>query len=291
VTGGPNKKYILALWGCLFGFLIFLGLQDGGEVIDNIQYQYDDVDELNQIIKQSFEDRLAEINHDAPLRQSAALNPAIDVPPPSAPGAVIAKVGEAGITDKKEGPNEEESKNLIQEGVNPPAGYVRGEIDPAKGVLLKLVEVADDEKPEVDISNIKYDDAEWHYDGDFPEDAPMDNAYAHIGFFYVWAVEEGLEGDFARQHFKWALIATKLRLTSPIKLVKHNDDKLTSDLLNDEGNAFAIVYYKDNENGYLPDFIAEFSDHDVYRVKPTWKNYDRIKPVIDRRYAEWKAGR
>ena len=29
----------------------------------------------------------------------------------------------------------------------------------------------------------KYDDASWHYEGDYPEDLPTANAATHIGMF------------------------------------------------------------------------------------------------------------
>ena len=85
--------------------------------------------------------------------------------------------------------------------------------------------------------------------------------------------------------------ATHERKISPIALLEHWDGVLVSDMLNDEGNAFASTYYEDGEQGYLPDYMAEFSDFKPYKVKPNWKNYDRIKPVIDRRYKEWLDGR
>ena len=41
----------------------------------------------------------------------------------------------------------------------------------------------------------KYDDASWHYGGDFPKDLPIEAGGTHIGMFFAWAVSSGLGGD------------------------------------------------------------------------------------------------
>jgi hypothetical protein len=35
----------------------------------------------------------------------------------------------------------------------------------------------------------KYDDASWHYGGDYPEDLPNENVATHIGMFLQWCIE------------------------------------------------------------------------------------------------------
>lgn len=138
---------------------------------------------------------------------------------------------------------------------------------------------------------MKYDDAEWHYGGDFPEDAPISYGFTHIGFFLTWIVDSGLESEFIQTEAPSELAATKSRSVSPIALLEYWDGKLVDDMLSDEGNAFAASYYDMSkaEAGYFADYSEAFSEAGAYEVAPSWENYDRIKPVIDRRYRQWKA--
>lgn len=62
----------------------------------------------------------------------------------------------------------------------------------------------------------------------------------------------------------------------------------SNDMLNDEGNEFAQDYF-DFENGlYLDDYEETFPEaEDVYDVKDSWENYEKIKKVIQKRYLDW----
>lgn len=42
---------------------------------------------------------------------------------------------------------------------------------------------------------MKYDDASWHYGGDFPADLPQAAGAAHIGMFLAWLIRN----DYASQ--------------------------------------------------------------------------------------------
>lgn len=141
----------------------------------------------------------------------------------------------------------------------------------------------------------KYDDAEWHYAGDFPEDVPITNGFSHIGFYLTWAAERELVSDFFREESAAALQQVGSREKSPIYLLEIWDGKLTDDMLSEEGNAYSQAYYQldDLAQGYFVDYNSVFPDSGAgpYHVKPSWDNYDRIKPVLDRRFEEWRAGR
>lgn len=43
---------------------------------------------------------------------------------------------------------------------------------------------------------MKYDDASWHYGGDFPEELPDEAGATHTGIFLAWALLVGLSGEF-----------------------------------------------------------------------------------------------
>lgn len=187
--------------------------------------------------------------------------PTLDAPPPPPPG-------------------------VVDINNNDEPSYAYDDVEALNKLLVESAERTYSTSEEIS----KYDDAEWHYDGDFPGGTPIRNGFAHIGFFLSWAVEEGLVNEFIQVETPEGVEATLNRSVSPIALLEFWDGKLVSDMLSEEGNAFAMSYYPDEENGYLPDYMAEFSDHKLYKVKPTWENYDRIKPVISKRYEEWRAG-
>ena len=42
----------------------------------------------------------------------------------------------------------------------------------------------------------KYDDASWHYGGDFPDDLPEENGATHIGMFLNWCIDNDLISEF-----------------------------------------------------------------------------------------------
>jgi len=50
---------------------------------------------------------------------------------------------------------------------------------------------------------MKYDDASWHYDGEFPADLPPEAGATHIGMYLAWCLLNELAGplytdDFSR---------------------------------------------------------------------------------------------
>jgi len=67
------------------------------------------------------------------------------------------------------------------------------------------------------------------------------------------------------------------------------DGRLASDMLRAEGRAFTGAYYAP-EYGYARDWRRVFGRRaDRYAVPDEWDTYDRIGPVIERRYHEWVA--
>ena len=72
------------------------------------------------------------------------------------------------------------------------------------------------------------------------------------------------------------------------------DGKFIDEDLNDEGNAFAQDYYVVETGQYLTDYEMTLGGDnlpDLYHVADTWENFERIKPVLDQRFDEWKATR
>jgi hypothetical protein len=143
---------------------------------------------------------------------------------------------------------------------------------------------------------MKYDDASWHYGGNFPEDLEPTAGATHIALFVAWATLAGLGGELAADQ----LPLLKSRSMTPTEwFIAACDEKFTDEDLSDEGNAFARSYYADAEGAlrdhigsYLGDYEVTFPEAtDLYRVAPLWSSFDRLAAVLDQRLAEWRSRR
>ena len=134
----------------------------------------------------------------------------------------------------------------------------------------------------------KYDDASWHFGGDFPSDLKINNARTHIGMFLGWVVDNKLYGNLLEEIHGENLRKFKDRKISPSQLFKVCcDDKLTNEDLNEEGNSFALHYYETDI--YLEDY-EEILGKDIdtlYHAEDSWENYLKISKRITKRYTEW----
>jgi hypothetical protein len=141
---------------------------------------------------------------------------------------------------------------------------------------------------------IAYDRADWHYGSDFPKDLAPESGGTHIGMFVAWAILRGLEGELHREESPEALEQVRRReMTGRDFLMTECDEKFWEEDLNEEGNAFARAYY-DTQGGsglYLADYECTLGNGlpSTYHVEDTWAAFDQLCPVIDRRFAEWKA--
>ena len=143
---------------------------------------------------------------------------------------------------------------------------------------------------------LKYDDASWHYGGDFPSDLPAEAGATHIGMFVGWAMLNGLEGEIHTGDFPDDVAKLRRReLTPGAWFIRACDAKFTDEDLSEEGNAFAQAYYA-NDTGlmtgtasYLADYEFAFRVVDsLYRVPDCWETYDRIAPTISKRFLRWR---
>jgi hypothetical protein len=134
---------------------------------------------------------------------------------------------------------------------------------------------------------MKYDDASWHYGGDFPSELPHEAGATHIGMFLAWALTRDLVGALHVEESQEAVEEVRSRrMTGAEFLISQCDEKLTDEDLSDLGNEFARQYY---EETYFDDYCAEFEEADTaYHVEDTWENFERLALVIDRRFAEWQ---
>ncbi len=141
---------------------------------------------------------------------------------------------------------------------------------------------------------MKYDDASWHSGGEFPDDLPDEAGGTHTGMFLAWALLSGLAGEFHTEDSPDAIPTLASRRMTPGQFfLNWCDGKFTDEDVNDEGNAFVQDYFDFEKGKYLSDYESTLAVGlpGAYHVPDTWENFDRLKPVLDRRLAEWRAAR
>ena len=144
---------------------------------------------------------------------------------------------------------------------------------------------------------MKYDDSEYFF-LNFETDLDNHAANTHSGMYLAWAAHAGItRADPADEVWTRAVAATQARqLTGANLLSDQCDGKLTDMEFNAEGNAFTAQYYeKDFHHDYARVFDSQIprTGHDaddICSVPDTWANFDLLKPVLDRRLAQWRAG-
>jgi hypothetical protein len=140
---------------------------------------------------------------------------------------------------------------------------------------------------------MKYDDASWHYGGDFPDDLPEEAGATHIGMFLAWVIINDLAGDLHTENSQNSIQKVKNRsMTGREFLLKECDEKFTDEDLNEEGNLFAQYYYEgedDDYGKYLTDYeealLSELPS--MYHADDTWENFNKLEPLISKAYQEW----
>lgn len=132
---------------------------------------------------------------------------------------------------------------------------------------------------------MKYDDAAWHSDGQFPDDSPPEYGGTHIGLLLKWCFLKGWAGDIHRQDN-----ADDLRqvldgkMTGTEFLFRNCDGQFTDEDLNEAGNAFISAYYAD-DGPYLGDYVEAFADL-MYIADEREHDFRKFKEIVDRRYED-----
>ncbi|MFY7813783.1 MAG: hypothetical protein ACOVRK_01210 [Chryseobacterium taeanense] len=150
----------------------------------------------------------------------------------------------------------------------------------------------------------KYDDASWHYGGDFPEGLAEKNGATHTGMFINWCIGNGLASKELLEDSQEEIERLKRREITGAEFVMYAmDGKFSEYDLNAMGNAFAEDYYKDETDfgnkfsSFADDYVnlfdtkAEENDYEYetfYHIEDTYENYDLMKQIIDYRFEEWK---
>ncbi len=140
------------------------------------------------------------------------------------------------------------------------------------------------------MSSTKYDDVSWHTGAaEYPKELPHDAAATHSGMYMAWALLSGLGGELATD----GLPKLRARSVTPGRFfLEVCDGKFIEEDLSAEGNAFTQAYFDLDRGRYLHDYDAVLCRgmSTAYHVADTWENFDKLKPRLDRRLAEWRRG-
>lgn len=139
--------------------------------------------------------------------------------------------------------------------------------------------------------SIIYDDAQRHLPA--VEHAGLDAGQAdvHTAFFLAWLIDRDFVSATFRTAHRELLKQHRSGDRSAIDIYRAVGRRLSSDMLSDEGNAFAQAYYQSATGQYLQDY-AELLVGDLpsdYHVTFSGENRELIQRRIDDRYAVWRA--
>lgn len=138
---------------------------------------------------------------------------------------------------------------------------------------------------------VVYDKAKYHDDTVEEFGLPEEHAANHTVFFLRWLIEHSLVSSFFQTESADVLDAFRAGKASIHDVYEWWDRCLISDMLSDEGNAFAQAYFDFERGEYLRDY-AQVLQRDLpseFHVAYTEQNYQSMRAVIDARYAAWQA--
>ncbi|NIP16382.1 MAG: hypothetical protein GWM88_17205 [Pseudomonadales bacterium] len=121
-----------------------------------------------------------------------------------------------------------------------------------------------------------YDDLDRH----LPAAGSIERAVVPMGMYLAWCVNLQLTGQALEEEAGALVLRVRYReKTGSELLLAACGGALDGRWLNEAGRRFTDEYYK----GYLADFRSVFGAA-VYDVEDDWDHYDRLAPVLTRRY-------
>ncbi|MBC2379015.1 hypothetical protein HBP49_12510 [Listeria welshimeri] len=151
---------------------------------------------------------------------------------------------------------------------------------------------------------MKYDDASWHYDGNYPKDLPSENAATAIGMFLAWCIYNNFLADDLKEDAEDDIEKVlQGKMTGAQFLIMDCDEKFIDFFLSELGQQFANDYYENDSEfakkvaNYHVDYCNAFNEKakkngfeykSIYHVEDTKENYDLISVIISERFNHWK---
>lgn len=127
---------------------------------------------------------------------------------------------------------------------------------------------------------MKYDDASWHFGGEFPPESPQEYGGTHIGVFLRWCFMKGWAGELhTKEEYDAVQAVVRGEMSGTDFLFKYCDGKLTDEDLNDDGNKFASSYY---DSFYTRAYNYLFP-HQLYVAPESAHDVDRLFQQLDKK--------
>jgi hypothetical protein len=136
-----------------------------------------------------------------------------------------------------------------------------------------------------------YDKAKWHYEHhSYPKDLPKTSGFLYGGFFLAWAFTNGLIDYEELEEFSDDFQSILNRDRTPSSIYMIVDGVLTSDMFNEEGNAFAWYCFESEEFDYYLLFEEALAQElpSPYHVPDNWKAYDKLAKRLDVELNKWR---
>ncbi len=134
------------------------------------------------------------------------------------------------------------------------------------------------------------DSAERHFrSGAFPAELEFEHAATHIALLLAWLAYQHMLSEARESADGEALIRLRLRDVTPRQLLLIAfDGRLEEDDLSSDGREFCAWYFDSGtfHRDYDETLAAGLASR--YHVEDGWPSYDRLAPVITRRYLEWR---
>lgn len=129
---------------------------------------------------------------------------------------------------------------------------------------------------------MEYDDASWHFNGNFPENTPDEYGGTHIALFMKWCFIQGWASELHTEDEPAEVQrVVNGEMSATEFLFDYCDGKLTDEDFSDEGNKFAEIYYGDNGR-YLSDYAENFGDL-LYVASESDHDFEKFSKMIDQR--------
>ena len=110
--------------------------------------------------------------------------------------------------------------------------------------------------------------------------------------FLVWCLINGLGGELQLDELYIEVLAAlkQRKLTPGAFVIEACDEKFMSEMVSEEGNLFTKAYFESETGKYLADYETTLGrpHATLYHVPDTWETYDKLAPIIARRFQNWK---
>ena len=135
-----------------------------------------------------------------------------------------------------------------------------------------------------------YDKAKYHSESVRELGLSDEHAANHTVVFLRWLIENRMMSDSFEAESGDVLARFRGGAASIHEVYEWWDSCLLDEMLSDEGNAFAMHYFDFDRGPYIKDYQATLQARlpSEFHVEFTEDNYQRMREVIDRRFAAWK---